>query len=63
MVKDPQKVAAGHMGGLRTLQRHGRDHFVRIGRKGGPLGGRPRQDIIPEIRQEQARIQRRELFI
>lgn len=33
MFKDP--VAAGRAGGLATLERHGREHYVACGRAGG----------------------------
>lgn len=33
MTKD--KFANGRKGGLKTAERHGRDHFVKIGKKGG----------------------------
>jgi len=55
---------AGRRGGLRTLQKHGRDFFVRIGQRGqaavrarypgrarewGKLGGRPRKPNLENM--------------
>ena len=35
--KDPSAVAKGRLGGLTTARKHGRDHFVSIGRLGGAV--------------------------
>ena len=59
---------AGSLGGNATLQRHGRDHFIKAGRLGqlamsrkyssedrrrwGKLGGRPRKKRFPNMGEE-----------
>jgi len=58
---------AGRRGGLRTLQKHGSEFFVRIGQKGqevmrarypgqarewGKLGGRPRKPHLANMGRE-----------
>lgn len=45
---------AGRLGGLQTSLRHGHDHYVEIGHKGGLLGGRPRRLTYSQIVQQQA---------
>jgi general stress protein YciG len=60
---------AGQRGGSRTLERHGREHFQVIGRKGGKRtaelyrellsdfgkrGGRPRRPALDEYMGEEA---------
>jgi len=60
---------AGARGGSRTLERHGREHFQAIGRKGGKRtaklyrellsdfgkrGGRPRRPALDEYMGEEA---------
>jgi hypothetical protein len=58
---------AGRTGGLKVLERHGRDFFVRIGKRGqavmrakypnmsskwGRLGGRPRKSSLQHMRED-----------
>lgn len=38
------KAEAGRLGGLKTKERHGEDHFRRIGRSGGSKGGATTRD-------------------
>ncbi len=48
---DPKKQEAGRMGGLATWRRHGKEHYVAMGKK----GGRPRALTLEDIlRQKQS---------
>lgn len=38
------RAEAGRLGGLKTKERHGEDHFRRIGRSGGSKGGATTRD-------------------
>lgn len=38
------RAEAGRLGGLKTKERHGEDHFRRIGRAGGSKGGATTRD-------------------
>lgn len=40
---------AGRLGGMATLEKHGRTHFRNNGLKYGPLGGRPRSLTIADL--------------
>jgi general stress protein YciG len=63
-------VEAGRQGGLKVLRTHGRDFFIRIGRKGqgamrakypdmakqwGKLGGRPKKLTLNQIMGEKGK--------
>lgn len=38
------RAEAGRLGGMKTKERHGEDHFRRIGRSGGSKGGATTRD-------------------
>jgi hypothetical protein len=48
------RAEAGKLGGLTTLEKHGRDHFRRNGLKYGSLGGRPRALTIADLPRQQS---------
>lgn len=41
---------AGHRGGVATLERHGKLHFIKCGMVGGRKGGRPRSKTIEDVK-------------
>ena len=47
---NPIKQETGRLGGLKTYQNHGRNHYVQMGQ----AGGRPRLPTLEEARQRQA---------
>lgn len=54
----------GRMGGLQTSLRHGREHLVEIGRRGGLAGRLPtlaelRQQSVPQIQLKEERLPNR----
>lgn len=40
----------GRMGGLKTMERHGREFYSGLGKTYGSIGGRPRLESLEEIR-------------
>jgi len=49
VIKRLSKQEAGRLGGIQTLKRHGKEHYHRLGKAGGKLGGRPKLPTITEI--------------
>ncbi len=45
-MKSTIRQRAGRLGGLTTLERHGKEHFSKVGK----TGGRPRNLTISELR-------------
>lgn len=51
---------AGALGGTATLERHGVEHFQKLGQTFGRLGGRPRSKTWLQIQAERALLIKRE---
>jgi general stress protein YciG len=57
----PSVVEAGHRGGCKTLERHGREHFRAIGKKGGERTRELYGDLLREFGRRGGRPQRPDL--